>query len=71
VQSGTISFVLKDSAGNTITATVSYNSATTTATLTPSAALVDGVTYKVMVSGDENVAGYAMTNPVSWSFTIG
>src|SRR5206468_1897935 len=47
VQPSTIVFVLKDSANNTVAATVTYNSATNTATLTPSVLLSASTTYTV------------------------
>src|SRR5207253_4330359 len=46
----------------------SYNSATNTATFTPSAALVKATTYTVNVSGTKDIAGNVMV-AVSWSFT--
>lgn len=69
VQSGTISFVLKNASGTSVPATLSYNSSTLTATLTPSTALAFGTTYTATVSGAENTSGTAMTAPVRWSFT--
>jgi fibronectin type 3 domain-containing protein len=69
VQSSTISFVLKDSANNTVASTVSYNSSTDTATLTPSAALANSKTYTATVSGAKDLSGNTMTAPVTWSFT--
>ncbi len=69
VQPSTISFVLKDSSNNTVASTVSYNSSTNTATLTPNAALANAATYTATVSGAKDLAGNAMTSPVTWSFT--
>ena len=69
VQSGTISFVLKTASGNTVAATVAYNAATNTVTLTPTAALVPYTTYTVTITGVKDLAGTAMTSPVSWIFT--
>jgi hypothetical protein len=69
VQAGTISFVLKDPAGNAVAASVGYNSATNTATLTPSAPLANSTTYTATVSGAKDTAGNVMSAPVSWSFT--
>ena len=68
VQAGTISFTLKSSLG-TVAATVTYNSSNNTATLTPSAALVNSTTYTATVSGATDSAGDPMTSAVSWSFT--
>jgi hypothetical protein len=69
VQSGTISFVLKSSSGNTVADAVAYNAATNTVTLTPTAALVPYTTYTVTITGVKDLAGTAMTSPVSWIFT--
>ncbi|MBV8384377.1 MAG: DUF4082 domain-containing protein, partial [Planctomycetaceae bacterium] len=69
VQSGTISFVLKDPNNNVVPATVSYSDATHTATLTPSAALANSTAYTATVSGTKDQAGNTMAAPVTWSFT--
>ena len=50
-------------------ATVTYNSATGTATLTPNSPLTGSTTYTATVSGAEDLAGNPMAAPVSWSFT--
>jgi hypothetical protein len=56
-----------------ITATVSYNASTRTATLTPSAALANSTVYtaKIIggVSGAKDAAGNALVSDYSWSFT--
>ena len=57
----------RDSDGSSVVATVSYDAATKTAALKPSAALASGTGYSVSVSG-EDLAGNAL-GPVSWSFT--
>ena len=67
VTSGSVSFVLKDAANNTVSASVSYNDATRTATLTPTSALTANTTYTATVSATD-AAGNAM-QAVSWSFT--
>jgi hypothetical protein len=69
VQSGTISFTLVNSSGGSVAASVSYNSSTYTATLTPSAALAYNTTYTAKVSGAQNSGGTPMSSPFSWSFT--
>ncbi len=69
VQSSPLSFVLTDPQGNTVLASVAYNSSTNTAALTPSAPLASGTTYTAMVSGAEDLVGDVMTSPFSWSFT--
>ena len=51
------------------TAAVSYNSATNTATLTPSTLLAGSTTYTVTISGVADASGRTMAEPVTWSFT--
>ena len=70
VVASTISFVLTNSASTLVPSSVSYNTATDTATLTPSADLVPGMTYTVILSGAENAAGTATMSSDSWSFTV-
>ena len=64
---------LRNSSNVLIAAAVSYNAATRTATLTPSAALANSTVYTVTVkgtsSGVKDVAGNAMVNNYNWSFT--
>jgi methionine-rich copper-binding protein CopC len=69
VQSGTISFTLKNSAGTAVGANVAYNSANYTVTLTPNAALAYSTTYTATVSGAKDTAGDPMSGSVTWSFT--
>ena len=69
VQSSPLSFVLTNSQGNPVAASVAYNSATNTASLTPSASLALGTTYTATISGAEDLVGDVMTSPFSWSFT--
>lgn len=61
------------STGAQIPATVSYNTATQVATLTPSAALANALTYTATVKGGvtgvKDVAGNALTADFPWSFT--
>jgi methionine-rich copper-binding protein CopC len=52
-----------------VTAAVSYNSATDTATLTPSTLLAGSTTYTVTISGVADESGHTMAGPVTWSFT--
>ena len=63
VQSSPLSFVLTNSQGNPVAASVAYNSATNTATLTPSASLALGTTYTATISGAEDLVGDVMTSP--------
>src|ERR1700682_2548227 len=60
VQSGTISFMLKDPSNNVVPATVSYSDTTHTATLTPSAALAGSTTYTATVRGAKEQDGNTM-----------
>jgi PKD repeat protein/methionine-rich copper-binding protein CopC len=69
VQPGTVSFTLTNSAGTAVPASLTYNSSTNTATLTPSPALAYGTKYVATVSRAEDTAGDPMAAPVSWSFT--
>ena len=69
VQSGSISFVLTDSGGNTVPTSLSYNTTTNTATFTPTVALTGGKTYTATVSGAQDLANDVMSAPYSWTFT--
>ena len=72
---GTTTFELRNPASTLITATVSYNSVTRIATLTPSAALANSTTYTATVKGGatdpraKDLAGNALAANFSWSFT--
>ncbi len=53
-----------------VAATVAYDSASLTATLTPSQALASGATYTAtLASGIQTWAGATLGSPVTWSFT--
>src|SRR5271166_6453297 len=67
----TTNFVLKSSGGGTVTAAVSYNSTTYTATLTLSALLANSTTYTATINNVLSSSGVAMTGPFNWSFTTG
>ena len=69
VTPSTASFTVKDSGGNSVAGSVSFNSSDTVATFTPSSPLASGTTYTATVSGAQNSSGTPMTNPYSWSFT--
>jgi hypothetical protein len=69
VVASSISFVLKDAAGNPITATVAYDDPTRTVTLTPSVLLSVSSTYTATISGVKDSSGNVLASPVSWSFT--
>jgi methionine-rich copper-binding protein CopC len=68
VQQSTVALKLTDPAGGQVQGTISYDSSTHVATLTPSANLAAATTYTATVSGVQDVAGNAMTAPVAWSF---
>jgi hypothetical protein len=64
------SFTLKPSGGAAVAATVTYNSGTNTATLTPSAALANSTTYTATLATTIKASdGQALAAPVTWSFT--
>jgi methionine-rich copper-binding protein CopC len=69
IQIATLSFVLNDSNGNSITGTVTYNSSTDTATFTPSEPLLPYTQYTATVSGAKDALGNTMIMPWNWSFT--
>jgi len=69
VQAGTISFTVRDSADTSVVGTVSYNSATSTASFIPSTPLATSSVYTATVSGALDVAGNSMVAPTTWSFT--
>ena len=59
-----VSFTLKDSGGNTVAGSVSFNSADTIATFTPSSALAQNTTYTATVSGAQTSSGADDEQPV-------
>ena len=69
----TSSFQLKN-AGVVVPATVTYDSITKTAKLTPQSTLVYGASYSVTVKGGaggvSDVAGNTLASSVTWSFTV-
>jgi hypothetical protein len=73
----TRSFELRDADNALVGATVSYDAATRTATLTPTVALRPSTTYAVTVRGGASgarvldAAGNALASSVSWRFTTG
>jgi hypothetical protein len=69
VQPATIGFVLTDAANNVVPTTLSYDAGSSTATLTPSAALAASTTYTATVGGAKDMAGDAMAGATTWSFT--
>ena len=68
-------FELRDPAHTLVAATVTYDSATRTATLQPVAGLAVSTTYTARVfggsTGIRDLAGNALASSVSWSFTTG
>jgi hypothetical protein len=69
VTPSTASFTVKDSGGNTVAGSVTFNSANTVATFTPASSLAGSTTYTATVSGAQNSSGTPMSSPFSWSFT--
>jgi hypothetical protein len=67
----TVSFTLKDSGGNAVTGSVTFNGANTVATFTPSSSLASNTTYTATVSGAQNSSGTQMGSAYSWSFSTG
>ena len=69
----TTTFTLAPSGGSPVAATVTYNSTTNVATLTPSASLANSTSYTVTVVGGsggvQSGSGAGMTGNVTWSFT--
>jgi methionine-rich copper-binding protein CopC len=66
---GNSTFTLKDAAGTLVPANVTYDSATNTATLQPSAALAPGTGYTAtLTNGITDANGTALAT-TSWSFT--
>ncbi len=69
INTGTLSFILKDNNGVPVPGpTASYNAATRVATFTPTNPLALGITYTAFV-GASDTAGNPMTTTYSWSFT--
>ena len=66
-------FFLKSSSGTTVPATISYDTSTNVATLTPQAALQYGTTYTATIKGGSggvtDYAGNPLSSDVNWSFT--
>ena len=62
---------LLDASSTLVAATVTYSSATNTATLRPNAALLNSTTYSVIIKGSiiKDVAGNALASDYTWSFT--
>ena len=70
----TATFVLKNAAGATVAATVTYNSTTRTATLDPAANLAADATYTATLVGGTSAIRDAAGTPLattSWTFTTG
>ncbi|TQJ33931.1 S8 family serine peptidase [Arthrobacter sp. SLBN-122] len=72
VSAGT--FVLRNAAGSSIAATVTYNATTTTATLDPAANLAPDASYTATLTGGTSAVRDAAGTPLastSWTFTTG
>ena len=68
VQQSSISFELRNAGGTVVPSTTSYDAATRTTTLSPTANLAGSVTYTLNLSGARDPSGNTM-DPVSWTFT--
>src|SRR5262249_54740105 len=64
-----VSFTVRDSGGNSVSGSVSFDSLSEVATFTPSSALAPGATYTATVSGARTTSSTQLANPYSWSFT--
>jgi len=62
-------FRLTDPSGSVVPAAISYDGASRTATLTPSAPLTLLTTYTVTLTGGVHAADGGPLNPTSWTFT--
>ncbi len=62
-------FTLTDPNGNSVPATVSYDSSTNTASLTPTAPLALQTTYTATVTAVTATDGGTLASPISWAFT--
>lgn len=70
----TSTFTLKNSAGTTITATITYNATTRVATLDPGSTLAAGTAYTARLTGGTAAIRDTAGNPLataSWTFTTG
>ncbi|WP_322754733.1 DUF4082 domain-containing protein [Frankia sp. Cas3] len=68
VQPATITFTVA-AGGQNVAGSVGYDASTRTATFTPAAALANGTTYTVTVSGVRDITGNVLAAPVTWTFT--
>ena len=68
VQAATIAFELRAPGGALVPAATTYDAATLTSTLDPSATLVANTTYTASMSGARDAAGNLM-DAVTWTFT--
>ncbi|WP_298234743.1 DUF4082 domain-containing protein, partial [uncultured Azohydromonas sp.] len=72
---GSSTFELRSAGGTLVPATVTYNAASRTATLTPGASLAASTAYTATVRGGgtdprvKDLAGNALASSVTWSFT--
>jgi hypothetical protein len=72
VTASSVTFALGTGTGTgttTIAGTMSYDSASRTATFTPSSALRAGTSYTATISGATDTAGNRMAAPYAWTFT--
>jgi methionine-rich copper-binding protein CopC len=69
VTAASIVFTLKDSSGNTIATTFSYNTTTNVATWTPTSPLKGSTTYTASITAATDANNNSLAAPVTWSFT--
>jgi hypothetical protein len=65
----TASFTLKDSGGNSVAGSLSFNANNTVATFTPTSQLAAGTTYTGTMSGATDNFGQALASPYTFSFS--
>lgn len=68
VQASTVNLTLRDAGGTLVAGQVTYDAATRTATLTPSAPLSAGANYTARVDGARDPAGNVMSAATTWQF---
>lgn len=69
VTPSTVSFTVKDSQGQSVAGSTSYDDVSDTSTFTPSQQLAYSAAYTATVSGASNAAGGVMVSSHSWTFT--
>ena len=65
----TVSFTVQDSGGHNVASSMTFNSADTVVTFTPTSPLAANTTYTATVAGAQDNFGTPMSSPHSWGFT--